>query len=99
MGKLGRVAKKAEQKVVGKLTKTLELPKEVVMNLPFITITGNEDMIIENYKGVVEYSQERVRINTNAGIIRIEGKGLVLKEITSENIGVYGTIKKIEFLR
>ena len=28
----------------------LELPKEVILNLPFISLTGKEELIIENYK-------------------------------------------------
>ena len=98
MGKLERAARKAERRVAGKITEALELPKEVVMNLPLITMIGAEDMTIENYKGVIEYSEERVRINTTAGIIRVDGRRLLLKQITSDNIGITGNILKIEFL-
>jgi len=98
MKKLEKAAKKAEKLVTGKLTAALELPKEVIMNLPLITLIGKEDMTIENYKGVLEYSEERIRINTSAGVIRVEGKKLLLKQITSDNIGVVGNIMKIEFL-
>ena len=98
MGKLERVAKKAERRVAGKITEALELPKEVTMNLPLITMIGAEDLTIENYKGVIEYSEERIRINTSKGIIKVEGRQLLLKQITADNIGVKGNILKIEFL-
>ena len=98
MGKIEKAARKAERKVAGKIMEALELPKEVVMNLPLITMIGTEDLTIENYKGVIEYSEERIRINTSAGIIRVDGRQLLLKQITADNIGVTGNILKIEFL-
>ena len=98
MRKPERAAQKAGKRAVGKITEALELPKEVVMNLPLITMIGAEDMTIENYKGVIEYSEERIRINTTAGIVRICGRRLLLKQITADNIGITGSIAKIEFL-
>jgi len=98
MSKLEKAAKKAEKLVTSKIADALELPKEVIMNLPLITLIGKEDMTIENYKGVLEYSEERIRIKTSAGIVRVEGKKLLLKQITSDNIGIVGNIVKIEFL-
>ncbi len=76
----------------------LELPKEVVFNLPIITLIGKEELNIENYKGVIEYSDSKIRFNTSAGIIKIEGKGLLLKQITTENVVVTGAILSIEFI-
>ena len=98
MGKLEQAARKAERQVAGKITEAFELPKEVVMNLPLITMIGAEDLTIENYKGVIEYSEERIRINTTAGIIKVDGRRLLLKQITTDNIGIKGNISKIEFL-
>lgn len=80
------------------VTDALELPREVMLNLPLISITGREELCIENYKGIVEYSEEKIRINTGAGMMKIEGKNLLLKQITSENLVVSGGILKLEFL-
>jgi len=98
MRKLQKTAKTAERLVTSTLTNAFELPKEVVMNLPLITLIGKEDLTIENFKSMLEYSEELLRINTTAGIVRIEGKKLALKQITSESIVIVGAIDKIEFL-
>ena len=76
----------------------LELPKEIVFNLPLITVIGNEEINIENYKGVIEYNPERIRINTSCGVIKIQGEKLLLKQITAENISVAGIILKFEYI-
>lgn len=79
-----------------KVTEVLDLPKEVVLDIPKLTMIGNTNLVIENYKGVIEYDIEKIRLNTGIGIIRISGKELVIKEITSEDIMVYGKIENLE---
>ena len=81
-----------------KIVNMFELPKEIVFNLPLINIIGSEEINIENYKGVIEYNLERVRINTSCGVLKIEGKKLLLKQITAENISVNGLISKLEYI-
>lgn len=82
-----------------KFTELLELPKEIVMNVPKLTMVGNSDLIIENYKGVIEYASERIRLNTGIGVVKITGEGLAIREITSEDVMVSGVISGLEFLK
>lgn len=76
----------------------LELPKEVILDLPKITMIGSIQLYIENHKGIVEYSKERIRINSKAGIIRIIGKKMIIKNIVTEEILITGEIINIEFI-
>ena len=55
-----------------KLDKLLELPQEVCSDIPNIRITGFDEMMIENFKGILEYEEFFVRINTHIGIINIK---------------------------
>lgn len=80
------------------VTEALELPKEVILNLPLVSLIGREELCIENYKGVIEYSEERIRVNTGVGVLKIEGKNLFLRHITSESITITGGITKFEFV-
>ena len=89
---------KVNQNIKKKLVNTLELPKEIIFNLPLITIVGNEEINIENYKGVIEYSPEKIRINTECGVLKINGEKLSFKQITAENIIVTGVIQKLEYI-
>jgi len=85
------------KRMKSKITELLELPKEIVMNMPRITMIGNNDMIIENYKGIIEYEENRIRLNTGVGPVAITGTDLVIREITSEDVIVSGYIKSLEF--
>lgn len=80
------------------LSEALELPKDIVLDLPKITMIGNLQLNISNHKGIIEYSQDVLRVNSNIGVIRISGKDLKLKTILSEEIIVNGTIDKIEII-
>jgi sporulation protein YqfC len=100
--KMPRRRKKQEEPKVNlkeKVTEILELPKEVVLNMPKLTMLGNGDLIIENYKGIIEYESGRIRINTSSGIILVTGSYLLIKEITSEDIMINGEICALEFLK
>lgn len=82
-----------------KVVEMLELPKEIILNMPKLTMIGSRNLIIENYKGIIEYEDNKIRINTGIGIIKIKGERLVIKEITSEDIMVDGEIEVMEFLK
>ena len=80
------------------MTEAFELPKEIMLNLPLITLIGREEVTIENYKGILEYSEETVRIGTAAGVLRITGRELCLKQLSAECMVVTGKIEEIRFL-
>ena len=82
-----------------RVTEILELPKEIVLNMPKMTLLGSRNLIIENYKGIIEYEENKIRINTGIGIIKIKGEGLSIKEITSEEVMIDGNIEIMEFLK
>ncbi len=80
------------------ISEVFELPKDIVLDLPKIIMIGNLELHVSNHKGIIEYTNEILRINSNIGIIRIEGVNLELKTILSEEIIVTGNIEKIEII-
>ena len=82
-----------------KLNSILEVPKEVGGYEPKLTIVGFDEMLIENYKGIFEYEEFYIKINTGMGIININGLGLNLETITADDILVKGKIENIEIER
>ena len=79
-----------------KISNILELPDDIMLDMPKITLTGNKSIIIENYKGLVEYDNEVIKLNTGIGLIVIKGKRLLINEIAREDIMVSGEITGIE---
>lgn len=82
-----------------RMDKMLEIPKEVYSDIPKLSVTGFEEMVIENYKGILEYEEFFVRISTHIGIININGYNLNLETMTNDDIKVTGKIESIEIER
>ena len=60
-------------------------------------IMGFEKVYIENHKGILEYEEYFIRLNTYIGIININGFNLKLDEMTTDDILVTGKIDSIDF--
>lgn len=89
--------KKRKNKISeSKLDSFLELPKEIVTNQPKITLVGFEEMVIENYKGILEYEDFYIRLATYIGIININGFNLKLNQMRDDTILVSGKIDSID---
>jgi len=91
--------KNNKRKFNNKLNRLLEVPNEVGSSEPKITIVGFDEMLIENYKGISEYEEFYIKINTEIGIINVNGLGLLLEQITDEDIMVKGRIENIDIER
>lgn len=89
--------KDIRRKKINKFGKLLEMPEEITSNEPKLTIMGFSKMIIENYKGILEYQEFFIRINTYTGIININGFNLSLNEMTGDDIMVTGKIDSVDF--
>lgn len=83
-------------KKVSFIDEILEMPKEVSSGIPKITMLGFEEMLIENYKGILEYEELYVRINTYIGVINITGSNFNVKNINEDDILLTGVFEKIE---
>jgi len=83
-------------KKINFIDEILEMPKEISSGIPRITMLGFEEMLIENYKGILEYEELYIRINTYIGVINIVGHSFNLKNINEDDILLTGVFEKIE---
>ena len=88
-----------KRNIKSRITETLELPRETILDVPNIKITGDNEIFIENHKGIIEYTNEILRMASSIGIIKISGFDLHIKEINEEDIVVNGIIDFVEFIK
>ena len=74
------------------------LPKEL-NNAPMMEICSNSEITVDGCRGIEEYSEYVIKINTSDGITAIEGKNLNIKYLSVSSVIVEGTIKSIEFIQ
>ena len=84
---------------LNRINQLLELPRDISENEPKITIIGFDQMLIENYKGVLEYEEFYIKISTNIGTININGFNLSLDQVTEDDISIKGIIENIDIER
>ena len=89
--------RRKKERIQNKLERILEIPKELSSTEPKITIMNFNEMLIENYKGILEYQEFFIRISTYSGIININGFNLNLTEMTSDDLMIIGKIETIDF--
>lgn len=89
--------RKNKKKNNSRLNNILEFPEEILNNEPKITIIGFKKIMVENYKGILEYENFFVRLNTTIGVLNINGFNLSLNEMTDEDLIITGNIESIDF--
>ena len=55
-------------------TESLQLPKDLMLGAVIVTATGNREVYVENYKGILEYSEDKVKLQTKHCNLTICGK-------------------------
>ncbi|MCL1936698.1 MAG: sporulation protein YqfC [Defluviitaleaceae bacterium] len=85
--------KNKEKNLKKNIAAMFELPKDIMLNLPYVSIIGNEEILLQNHKGLIEYSKNVVRIKTTIGIFTANGEDLYISKMTNEYINILGKIK------
>ncbi len=80
------------------LAKHMELPPDVMMDLPRITMIGQIHIYIENHKGLLAFSDKELRLLLTQGQLLIKGKSFVIKTILPEEILLEGEINHVIYL-
>lgn len=81
-----------------KLLDTLQLPKDILHGDMRITLTGNREAWIENYKGILEYSNESIILQGKSCKVQFTGKRLTIDYYTNEDMKLSGRIISINYL-
>jgi len=79
------------------LVESLKLPKDIMMGRFMLSMTGNREAFIENYKGILEYTDTVILLQTKQGQVRFEGTNLVIEYYTNEDMKISGHIASVVF--
>ncbi len=71
--------------------------RELMLNIARVTVTGHEELYIENHKGIEIYTRELIRISTPGGSVSITGRDLNIDAVRVSDIFISGLIDRIEF--
>ncbi|SDC31115.1 sporulation protein YqfC [Shouchella lonarensis] len=81
------------------LGQRMQLPADVMMDLPRITMIGQLHIYIENHCGVQRFSREEICLFLKQGQLLIRGSGFILKTIMPEELLLEGRIEHVSFIQ
>lgn len=78
-----------------KIIEKLDLPKDILLDIPKISIIGDKEITIENHKGIAVFERNVIKINTNTNPIEIKGEGFEIVFIGAATITIKGKFTSI----
>ena len=89
-------AKKQNKK--DRILDTLPLPQDIIHGDIRITVMGNREIWIENYKGLLEYTGTSIVLQAKTCKLQVEGKCLTIDYYTNEDMKISGRILSVKYL-
>ena len=77
---------------------SLKLPKDTMLGASIVTLTGNREAFIENYKGILEYTKELIVLQGKNSKICFEGRQLAIEYYTNEDMKISGSIGAVRYI-
>ena len=77
-----------KEKLRERFAAAANMPKDVVLGASVVTVIGNGEISIENYRGILEYTGE---------LIQVHGKGLQIEYYLNDEMKITGKIHTLEY--
>ncbi len=82
-----------------KIAKALDMPLDVLPTVPKISLTGNLSLSVDGHRGIMDYSDNYVKIALYSQILQLYGRGLEITNISPDFLLLQGHIQKVEFIQ
>lgn len=80
-----------------KIIEKLDLPKDVMLDIPKISILGDKEITIENHRGIALFEKNMMKIKTRTTPINIEGENFEIVFIGATTITIKGKFRAINY--
>lgn len=88
--------RRKKQKIENKSV-PMNVPEDIVFGALVLLVTGNKEAEIQNYRGILEYTDEIIAIQGKKQVLIIRGSNLLIEYFTNESMKVIGQIDTIEY--
>ena len=75
----------------------LSIPKDVIAGQAMISMTGNHNLRVVNYRSIETYSTELVKLSLGRKSLVINGSRLIIEYFRKDEIKIVGNILNISF--
>lgn len=75
----------------------IEMPDDLCTNCGYIEIVSNTCALVDGCKGVLEYTEELIKLDLGKKSVSFSGNSLTIKSLSMEQALVEGFIVRVEF--
>jgi sporulation protein YqfC len=90
-------ANKKNTRLMENVADTLKIPKDLLLGAAILNITGQYEAYVENYSGIIEYTDKKIRLQTKTCRIEIGGNNLKIIYYTNDEMKITGQIEEIKY--
>ena len=77
------------------VVRALDLPPDVALDLPRLTLVGGLHLELENHRGLVRYSPSEVTVAFRGGELDVRGADLVVDRLDDRAVILSGRVREI----
>lgn len=81
-----------------KMVDLFELPKDLFLGMPLLSMAGNRTLCITNHRGIRQYSSELIEVAAVPFAIQITGRNLCIPRFSKEQLEITGYMEGITFV-
>lgn len=81
--------------IKSKIAQKLNIPEDISDGLPIVTVTGKCEVYVENYRGIIEYENNCIKLQTKVCRICITGQNLEIVYYTNTDMKITGQLENI----
>ncbi|MDR0890105.1 MAG: YabP/YqfC family sporulation protein [Oscillospiraceae bacterium] len=85
-----------KEKLIDDLAGKLSIPAESFASVPLTELRGKRNVCVENHGGIMEYTDERVKVAVRRGAICVIGSDLCIERMTRRRVEIRGNIRALE---
>ena len=86
-----------EPHVAAVISRRLQMSEDILAGAPLLMGYGRGRLCIENYRNIIEYTENLIRIQTKIGRIHVRGEELVIAYFRDDSMCIVGKIEGIEY--
>ena len=76
----------------------LHLPPDILEGATVINVYGKDMALVENYKSIINYSPEEIKLQGKHMKLLIQGEGLYIERFTPEDCKIKGDIHIVQYV-
>ncbi|MBE6925340.1 MAG: sporulation protein [Ruminococcaceae bacterium] len=81
--------------LLDKMAYAIDLPGEPLPGQPIVELVGQQRVLIENHRGVVQYGDTEICIRVSYGCVRVCGRDLRLMRMNKEQLIISGCVENV----